>query len=189
MAGWKNLIAIKAKDFRCGHPDCGREVASDKGYSSDSAGTIYICPRCQRPTYFAGGKQIPDVAPGNEVQQVPKDVNGLYLEARNCVSVSAYTASVLACRKLLMNIAVTQGARGERTLWSMSSTSPTRDLCRRMARVGLTTLGRRETRQRTRFPTWSGGDAEELIAFAEMLLKFIYEFPAKVPAAQPQAPQ
>ena len=33
------------------------------------------------------------------------------------------------------------------------------------------------------------GDAEELIAFAEMLLKFIYEFPAKVPAAQPQAPQ
>jgi hypothetical protein len=24
-------------------------------------------------------------------------------------------------------------------------------------------------------------DAEELIAFAEMLLKFIYEFPAKVP--------
>ena len=29
----------------------------------------------------------------------------------------------------------------------------------------------------------SKADAEELIAFSEMLLKFIYEFPAKVPPA------
>lgn len=28
-------------------------------------------------------------------------------------------------------------------------------------------------------------DAEELIAFAEMLLKFIYEFPSKVPVKTP----
>ena len=98
---WHNIKAMTAKDFRCGHPNCGREVASDKGFLSDVKGiVIYICPRCNQPTYFAPGRQVPDVAPGNEVQQVPKDVNGLYLEARNCVSVSAYTASVLACRKL-----------------------------------------------------------------------------------------
>jgi hypothetical protein len=30
-------------------------------------------------------------------------------------------------------------------------------------------------------------DAGELISFTEMLLKFIYEFPAKVPAAAPTA--
>jgi hypothetical protein len=29
------------------------------------------------------------------------------------------------------------------------------------------------------------GDAEELISFVEMLLKFIYEFPARVPGAGP----
>jgi hypothetical protein len=28
-------------------------------------------------------------------------------------------------------------------------------------------------------------DAEELIAFTEMLLKFVYEFPAKVPSKKP----
>ncbi len=29
----------------------------------------------------------------------------------------------------------------------------------------------------------NAGDAQELIAFAEMLLKFIYEFPKKIPPA------
>jgi hypothetical protein len=31
----------------------------------------------------------------------------------------------------------------------------------------------------------SSEDAEELISFVEMLLKFIYEFPARVPPASP----
>ena len=31
----------------------------------------------------------------------------------------------------------------------------------------------------------SKGDSEELILFAEMLLKFIYEFPSKIPKAAP----
>ena len=41
-----------------------------------------------------------------------------YREARNGVSVGAHTSSVLACRKLLMNIAVNQGAEAGKSFIS-----------------------------------------------------------------------
>src|SRR4051812_42542845 len=72
--------------------------------------TIYLCSFCDAPTYFRGEEQVPGVAYGNEVDNVPNGVSELYGEARRCFSVSAYTSAVLACRKLLMNIAVAQGA-------------------------------------------------------------------------------
>ena len=156
MAGWHGLNSIKVKDFRCGHPDCGREVASDRGYFSDSKAFIYICPRCTQPTYFASGRQVPDVAPGNDVQQVPKDVSNLYLEARNCVSVSAYTASVLACRKLLMNIAVAQGAEEGKKFAEYVQYLADNGYVPPNGKGWVDHIRKRETRQRTRSPTWSG---------------------------------
>ena len=50
------------------------------------------------------------MAPGNSVEHLPVDIEALYTEARNCVAASCYTAAVLICRKLLMNMAVSQGA-------------------------------------------------------------------------------
>lgn len=89
-------------------------MGSDRGYYSQAAldgqqAKIYICPHCARPSFFHAGTKLPDVAPGNEVADVPEDVHSLYNEARKCVASSCYTAAVLACRKLLMNIAVTEG--------------------------------------------------------------------------------
>jgi hypothetical protein len=55
-------------------------------------------------------KQVPGVAYGNEVEEAPEGVGSRYNEARRCFSVSVFTSAVLACRKLLMNIAVAQGA-------------------------------------------------------------------------------
>jgi hypothetical protein len=55
-------------------------------------------------------RQTPGAAYGATVASVPTNVEALYDEARNCMKVSAYTSTVLACRKLLMNIAVAEGA-------------------------------------------------------------------------------
>ena len=78
---------------------------------------IFICPNCDKPTYFdKAGKQTPGVSYGSAIAHLPKDVETLYTEARNCMSVSAFTASVLATRKLLMNVAVSQGCRDQQVV-------------------------------------------------------------------------
>jgi hypothetical protein len=51
--------------------------------------------------------QIPGIAPGARVENVPSEVNE---ESRRCVAANSPTASVLASRKLPMNIAVSNGA-------------------------------------------------------------------------------
>lgn len=95
-------------------------MASAKGYhataymsgSTVTVAYIYICHHCDNPTYFSyDGDRVPGSAFGGAVEHVPKqDVQPLYEEARNCMKVNAYTAAILCCRKLLMNIAVAQGA-------------------------------------------------------------------------------
>jgi hypothetical protein len=108
--GWNNATHIGTRRFVCGH--CGESIASQSGYNSQEAQTIFICHSCNQPTYFArDGKQVPGYAYGNSVKDIPDaSVNNLYEEARNCTAAGAHTASVLCCRKLLMNIAVQKGA-------------------------------------------------------------------------------
>src|SRR4051794_24279534 len=116
---WQGMQAVTVHTFICGY--CGKTVASDRGWWTDTShaqvhrGIIYICPMCSQPSYFYGDEQTPGVAYGNEVISLPADIAALYLEARNCVAARAYTASVLTCRKLLMNIAVAQGAEEGKT--------------------------------------------------------------------------
>jgi hypothetical protein len=50
-------------------------------------------------------------APVGTVEHVPGTVDSMYLEARKAISAGADTACVMACRKLLMNIAVSMGPR------------------------------------------------------------------------------
>lgn len=57
-------------------------------------------------------RQFPGMPYGNPVDGIPgKSISDLYNEARNAMSVSCYTASVLCCRKILMHIAVEKGAK------------------------------------------------------------------------------
>ena len=56
------------------------------------------------------------------------EVKALYEEARDCIKVNAYTATILCCRKLLMNIAVVQGAEPQSfrtSSFGTSTSSPT----------------------------------------------------------------
>jgi hypothetical protein len=180
---WSNYSTINSLSFVCGY--CGNKVASNHGYVTSDAtegkqGFIYICPHCNRPTYFHK-KQIPGVSPGNEVEHLPRDIEALYKESRECVAASAYTASVLICRKLLMNLAVAQGAEAGKKFIEYVDYLAAEGYVPPNGRGWVDHIRKKGNEATHEIVLMSKDDAEELIAFAEMLLKFIYEFPAKIP--------
>src|SRR6187402_2241338 len=63
----------------------------------------------------------PGAAFGPSVEGLPPDVQTAYAEARSCMSVSAYTAAELICRKILMHKGVEKGAAEGETLASYLS--------------------------------------------------------------------
>lgn len=179
---WHSVAEIGPKQFHCGY--CGFLVASKIGYFPQGSRSerLFVCPNCDKPSFFDDlGRQYPGVVPGNEVQHLPTDLASLYLEARNCCALSAYTASVLASRKMLMNIAVEQKAKeGLKFI----------EYIEYLSKAGfippngrgwvdhIRTKGNEATHE---IALMTQADAEELVAFTEMLLKFIYEFPNRVP--------
>lgn len=106
---WMRPHGLKPKKYQCSF--CGSWVGSRIGYGGSHGRFIYVCTNCGEATYFRSPtNQIPRVPPGSDVQNLPDQVATLYREARECVAVSAYTAAVLTCRKLLMHVAVAKGA-------------------------------------------------------------------------------
>lgn len=185
LYSWPSNQDITPRQFTCGHSGCGREIASNKGWLyQHNQGLIYICPMCHRPTFFddtvSPAIQIPGISFGKNIEHLPKDIADLYEEIRKATSGEAYTSAVLSCRKLLMHIAVEKGAsKGVEFIhyveylvdnhYAPPGSKPWVDKIRKSAN---------EANHEIKIMTKD--DAEELINFVEMLLKFIYEFPAKM---------
>ena len=183
---WNGVQAVPATKFTCGY--CGRDVASDRGYFGHVdnvayAAVIYICPYCEQPSYFRQGGQVPGVAYGNDVGALPDDIAALYREARASCSVSAYTASVLTCRKILINIAVAQGAEENLRFIEYVEYLAANHYVPPNGLGWVDHIRLKGNEATHEIELMSVEDAHELISFVEMLLKFIYEFPARVPAA------
>lgn len=181
---WQHLDGIGPKQWRCGH--CGYSVANDKGFWTDESThrRIYICPNCSKPTFFdEGGSQFPGVTPGNEVQHLPNDLEKLYREARVGCSVSAFTASVLASRKLLMSVAVGQGAKEGLKFIEYVEYLAAHGFIPPNGKTWVDHIRRKGNEATHEIALMSQQDAEELVGFSEMLLKFVYEFPNRVPKA------
>jgi DNA-directed RNA polymerase subunit RPC12/RpoP len=113
---WHNIQGLTSNNYTCGY--CGRPLASEKGWFAKNemarqTAYIYVCHKCKKPTFFdIDGSQTPGVTFGNDVNDICDDgVKKLYEEARKCTSDNAFTAAVLCCRKLLMHVAVSKGAK------------------------------------------------------------------------------
>lgn len=183
---WQGTTDLSPRTYNCGY--CGKLVASVKGYYTDSAPQrwIYTCPSCLGPTYFpAGDQQVPGVAPGVEVAHLPNDVERLYREARNAVAIGSYTAAVLSCRKLLMHIAVAQGAPAGKSFVEYVEHLADKGYVPPNGRGWVDHIRTKGNEANHEIQLMSKGDSEELVSFAEMLMKFIYEFPQRVPGAKP----
>jgi hypothetical protein len=176
---WQQTATSNRRAFVCGY--CGNHVASAVVYVGDANHWIYICPYCHQPTYFEFDKPTPGAMFGNTVDGVPNDVNDLYNEARRCMTVSAFTSAVLACRKILMNLAVGKGAK---------EGQPFIDYVEYLAQKGYVPpegkgwvdhIRKKGNEATHEISPMSESDAKDLITFAEMLLKFVYEFPSRIP--------
>ena len=108
----------------------------------------------------------------------------LYDEARNCTSASCYTAAVLICRKLLMNIAVSQGAKPGETFISYVNYLAEDGYVPPNGKGWVDHIRKKGNEATHEIALMSQADAQELISFSEMLLKFIYEFPSRVPTVE-----
>lgn len=185
---WYNASGINSLQYICGY--CGNKVASATGYftqdNPDGAqARIYVCPHCTKPSFAHKGNQVPSVASGNDVGYLPQNVESLYREARNAVSVGAHTAAVLACRKLLMNIAVSVGATAGDSFLSYVEFLAKAGYVPPNGRKWVDHIRNKGNEATHEIKLMTKDDAEELIAFSEMLLKFIYEFPNKIPSSTP----
>lgn len=186
--GWSNPQNLPARPFRCGY--CGDRVASEKGYrlaanrdgSGSQVGAVYICPHCNFPSLFMpDGAQYPGESVGTDVQHVPDDVAALFAEARRCATEACNTASVLVCRKILMNLAVGLGAKPNLPFIAYVEYLATQGYVPPNGKHWVDHIRRRGNEATHEIVLMGPDQAKELLLFIEMLLRFIYEFPALVP--------
>jgi hypothetical protein len=185
---WQHLTGIDTQAWTCGF--CGREVASDKGWVTigvdRSTGLrlakvyLAICPRCDLPSLIgANGDAVPPAKPGEDVDHLVDPIATLYEEARRALQQSAPTAAVMAGRKVLMNVAVANGAPGGGSFaayvdWLLANglvTPAMRDWVDEIRELG--------NDANHEIDLMSRESAEELLTFVAMLLRVVYEYPEK----------
>lgn len=189
---WRQLQDLPNRPFDCGF--CGRSVSSVKGYKlgvhGDASGTqvggVYICPNCGGPVFFdRQRRQYPSPAFGHPVEHVPPELNALYEEARRCTSQNAYTGAVLLCRKMLMNIAVQEKAKPGLTFVEYVDYLAANGFVPPNGRPWVDHIRKKGNEATHEIALMDQNDAKELVGFVEMLLRFIYEFPALIPKPTP----
>lgn len=184
MKEWYQVVAGYSMKFKCHY--CDKYVA-ENGFFCDENDTriqslkLVICPNCGKPTFFDHyDNQIPAEKYGNDIEFLPDNVHELYEEARLCFSVNAFTSSALACRKLLMNIAVDKGAKEGLYFVNYVDYLNENNFIPPNGKDWvdeIRNLGNEATHE---ISLKTKDDAEEAINFTEMLLKFIYEYPMRL---------
>jgi hypothetical protein len=99
------------------------------------------------------------------------------------MSSEAYTPAVLACRKILMNVAVSLGAKAGDTFASYVQFLAHQGYIPPNGRHWVDHIRKKSNEANHEITLMSKDEAEKLITFVEMMLKFIYELPNVVPAA------
>lgn len=183
---WETIGTLQSKAYVCGY--CGHPLSSEKGYwyrdlsTAANLAQIYICHFCDKPTFFdEAGKQTPGASYGNDVEGITDNsVANLYKEARDSMSTSSYTAAVLCCRKLLMHIAVAQGAEEGKNFFEYVKYLSDNHFVPPGAKGWVDHIRKKGNEANHEIKIMTDTDAKDLISFLEMLLKMIYEFPSKV---------
>ena len=173
---------FEPRRYKCAY--CGRDIAASQGYWAvgehhSLVGTIAICPNCANPTFFQRHmNQIPRPAFGASVQHVsdPK-IETIYEEARACTAYGAYTAAVMLCRKLLMNIAVQQGAPNNQSFQAYVNYLDQKGYVPPNGKKWVDEIRQKGNEANHEIHLMTDKDAERIIRFSEMLLRFIYEMP------------
>ncbi|MBZ0273784.1 DUF4145 domain-containing protein [bacterium] len=112
--------AHRTVPYRCGY--CERDVSANttcilQEYTPRSprdwvaTGQFAIaCPHCHKWSNMTNDSVEPLPRFGREIEHLPTDVGSIYEEARASMGAGAPTAAVMCCRKIIMNLAVEEGA-------------------------------------------------------------------------------
>ncbi len=182
---WYQQYEIQSQKYRCGY--CDSEVAGDRGYrTEDRRDFIAICPGCDRPTYLAylgDGRVSQSPAPGfgRSVAHLPGVVQRLYDEARQCAKVSSYTAAVMVCRKLLMHVAVENGAAEDKSFKYYVNWLEEKHYIPPNGKDIVEYIREKGNEANHEIVPMEKEDAEALIGFLELFMRFIYEVPKLSP--------
>jgi len=181
MTHWNEPIAVEGRQYTCAF--CGSRVGPARGYAHKTYKHhfILLCPTCDRPTYFEGNHQTPAPLLGNDVKHVPTEIYSLYNEARACTGAKAYTAAVLACRKILMHIAVDKGATPGAKFIEYVEYLGTENYVPHGSEGWVDHIRKKGNEANHEIAIMAEADALDLINFIEMLLKLVYEFPGRIP--------
>jgi len=177
--GWVNVGGLAGHGYVCGY--CGHNVGSNTGWSSIrmSGWRVYLCPLCGKPSFFENGPMSPGVPYGPQVAFLPNDIETLYEEARKCYGVNAYSSIVLTCRKILMHVAVEEGAPPNKNFVEYVDYLETNGYIPVKAKSWVDQIRQKGNQATHEIKLVSQGEAQEAISFTEMLLKNVYEFPAR----------
>ncbi len=187
---WQGVTDVNPTSFKCAY--CGKDVSSHKGWhanapprghgSASQDAAIFLCHRCLRPTFIdTDGSQTPGAPAGEDVQGISDEsVKLLYKEARAAVGASAPTAGVLACRKLLMHVAVAKGAEAGKNFVAYVEFFAAHNYIPPDAREWVDHIRTKANEANHEILIMSKEDAIDLLSFSEMLLKLVYEFPSKI---------
>jgi hypothetical protein len=185
---WQSATLITEKIYVCGY--CEATVGPDKGTYTTTFPRVteflYFCSNCGKPTYFdAEENQYPGVKFGNPVLHLPKGIEQLYDEARSATSSQAYTPAVLACRKILMNVAVELKAKEGESFVNYVQFLADKGYIPPNGRHWIDHIRTKSNEANHEITLMSKDEAEKLITFVEMMLTFIYELPSVVPLPAP----
>ena len=185
---WSQPHPIQSQKYRCGY--CDSEVAGDRGYQEKGGlGFIAICPGCGKPTYLVyqnGRRMSQSPAPGfgRSVAHLPGVIQRLYDEARQCAKVSSYTAAVMVCRKLLMHIAVENGADEDKSFKYYVDWLEEKHYIPPNGKDVVEYIREKRNEANHEIVPMEKEDAEALIGFLELFMRFIYEVPKLSPNTQ-----
>jgi Domain of unknown function (DUF4145) len=185
---WRKVEQMEARNFICGY--CGQGVGPDRGYHPEGPRgqhRIFICTYCRRPTYLEpDGSQFPGVPYGAEVEFLPEGVRRVYDEACRAMSVNAFTVAAMACRKVLMNVAVEEGAKENESFAAYVNWLADEGFVPAKGRSWVDRIRENGNEANHEIPDIDRTDAEDVLSFTEMLLKVNYEMPARA-AGPPDA--
>jgi len=187
--GWQNLVQGKSVEFICGY--CNNKVASSVGFfnatrlQSSQYGTygiideqVYICPNCQRPTYFFDDQQVPGEPYPHSVKGLEDKVEiaTIFEEMITCYKNNANTSVILLGRKLIMHIACEEGAPENQSFAQYVRFLDDENIIPRNAKswVDKIRVFGNETTHELKVNTKD--DAKTILDFVIMLLKLTFEF-------------
>ena len=180
---WQHYTQQSSIRFVCGY--CGTDTSPSKGWSSDSAngymGFVLICTYCNRPSFIEAQNlhvigTTPSATLGDEIIGLPDDVQILYNEARKCTSIGAYTSAVLACRKILMHVAVQKGAKEGKNFIDYVDFLANNGYIPPDGKEWVDHIRSKANEANHEIAIMGLPEADDLISFTEMLLRLVYEF-------------